>query len=565
MKYIVTQLLLFSLLIFNGLIAPESVCAQKTVDELIGWGSVLPSFPGGTKALDSYFANNFSIPDSVNIKSFSGTIYMKIIVRANGKVDKPEVAAGLHQYVDSVILKLVQNMPDWKPGYDNNDATDAIFVFPIHLSYIRPTKITTANGTINQKDDIVFTNKSLPALDPVIYSESELDKAPTFPLGKEELENYFKKNMIYPFDAINAKKEGTLFLKFVVFENGSVGQISALNKIFPSIDEEGLRLIKGMPKWYGGTKGGKPVKCSVTVPVVFRLKDLSAEAIKIARASAISADKSADEKNNSNPVTLLNPVLRFKKTLAYNFFSEKYETQLIVDESAPNDNTIQDNKIYTNLAELDQKPYITGGDKALDHFIKSSVIYPLDALMQGIETVVFVKFRIEKNGKVSNPSLVDSCPPVLLPAVNDVLKNMPSWNPGSINGNPVTTEVIYPVVFSISNLSESETKIAKMLNKKNIEITSWSKPRLQGKILDFQRYQNERLRSSDIQPSKVVFKLTISKHGDLKKILILNAKNDEIQRKAMIALSTGDLYLPGIVNGNPTEMDLLLTINIFQK
>ena len=67
---------------------------------------------------------------------------------------------------------------------------------------IRPTKITTANGTINQKDDIVFTNKSLPALDPVIYSESELDKAPTFPLGKEELENYFKKNMIYPFDAI---------------------------------------------------------------------------------------------------------------------------------------------------------------------------------------------------------------------------------------------------------------------------------------------------------------------------------------------------------------------------
>ena len=97
---------------------------------------------------------------------------------------------------------------------------------------------------------------------------------PEFPGGQQAFVNYLNTNIIYPEDAKEMGIEGKVFVSFVIFEDGSVQQISILLGIKgnKSCENEALRLIKRMPKWTPGkNEQGKEVKVRVKTPVVFRL------------------------------------------------------------------------------------------------------------------------------------------------------------------------------------------------------------------------------------------------------------------------------------------------------
>lgn len=97
---------------------------------------------------------------------------------------------------------------------------------------------------------------------------------PEFPGGQQELINYLQKNLDYPEDAKELGIEGKVFVSFVVFEDGSVQQVTILRGIqgIRSCENEVLRLIKQMPKWNPGqNENGQKIKARMKIPVVFRL------------------------------------------------------------------------------------------------------------------------------------------------------------------------------------------------------------------------------------------------------------------------------------------------------
>ena len=101
------------------------------------------------------------------------------------------------------------------------------------------------------------------------------DVMPTF-RGKSDLSafsEWVNKNLKYPKDAKAAHIDGTVKVKFVIGTNGGVQEVEVLEGVHPALDAEAARVVRSSPKWKPGIKGGKPVRVSFTIPVIFVLPE----------------------------------------------------------------------------------------------------------------------------------------------------------------------------------------------------------------------------------------------------------------------------------------------------
>uniref|UniRef100_UPI0032180B27 energy transducer TonB n=1 Tax=uncultured Draconibacterium sp. TaxID=1573823 RepID=UPI0032180B27 len=122
--------------------------------------------------------------------------------------------------------------------------------------------------------DIDFTNQIFQPLeedkpDEVFVSAEVM---PEFPGGKRALINYLSRNVKYPVIAQENGIEGKVYVSFVVDENGNIYNVSLLRGVDPSLNNEALRVVKGMPDWKPGRQAGKAVKVRYSVPIYFNLR-----------------------------------------------------------------------------------------------------------------------------------------------------------------------------------------------------------------------------------------------------------------------------------------------------
>ena len=120
-------------------------------------------------------------------------------------------------------------------------------------------------------NNLIFQNSNSP-----IDKEEEIviiaEEMPEFPGGERALVNYLAVNVKYPLIAQENGIEGKVYVSFVIDENGNVYDVNILRGVDASLDNEALRVVKGMPKWSPGKQGGKPVKVRYNVPIYFELR-----------------------------------------------------------------------------------------------------------------------------------------------------------------------------------------------------------------------------------------------------------------------------------------------------
>lgn len=104
-------------------------------------------------------------------------------------------------------------------------------------------------------------------------------------------------------------------------------------------------------------------------------------------------------------------------------------------------NAQTDDKVYT-VAE--QMPFFKGNiiNYLSTHIHKSAV-----ASANKKNKCVIVKFIVEKDGSISNVMVIHHVEPVLDNEALRVIRNMPKWNPGKINGKNVRVWFTLPVLF----------------------------------------------------------------------------------------------------------------------
>lgn len=108
-----------------------------------------------------------------------------------------------------------------------------------------------------------------------------------------------------------------------------------------------------------------------------------------------------------------------------------------------NDNTIK------NIDSVDEKPSFPGDESAMKSYLNSNVKYPAVAQENGVQGRVIVQFIIEKDGSISDVKISRSVFSSLDREALRVVKAMPKWNPGKVNGIPVRVKNEVPVVFGL--------------------------------------------------------------------------------------------------------------------
>jgi TonB family protein len=116
-------------------------------------------------------------------------------------------------------------------------------------------------------------------------------------------------------------------------------------------------------------------------------------------------------------------------------YSTNYEIEKIFNE----------NTIYTVVQEL---PGFLGGDEARLKFISNNIVYPKEALIKNIKGTVYVTFIVEKNGELSEVKILKGIGSGCDEECIRIVKLMPKWDPGKLNGKPVRVQLIMPIKFT---------------------------------------------------------------------------------------------------------------------
>jgi len=99
-----------------------------------------------------------------------------------------------------------------------------------------------------------------------------METSPEYKGGENALMKFLEKNLIYPNDAKEKGIEGTVYVEFIVNEDGTIEDVMVIRSVSNSLDAEAIRLIKlTSGKWKSGEQNGKLIKTSMIFPVKFRL------------------------------------------------------------------------------------------------------------------------------------------------------------------------------------------------------------------------------------------------------------------------------------------------------
>lgn len=103
-------------------------------------------------------------------------------------------------------------------------------------------------------------------------------------------------------------------------------------------------------------------------------------------------------------------------------------------------------RIYSVVEEMPEYP---GGMKAFVNYLKRKLVYPPQAKKENLEGVVAVQFVVEKDGRITSPTIVRSLRADMDSAALTAIRNMPNWIPAREHGMRVRCKYSVPVQFKI--------------------------------------------------------------------------------------------------------------------
>lgn len=121
------------------------------------------------------------------------------------------------------------------------------------------------------------------------------------------------------------------------------------------------------------------------------------------------------------------------------------KTNLFVLQIFPDDAPIYD---YTDSLP-NEKPEFPGGEESFFKFLHNNLCYPTILVDLEIEGKVIVEFIIETDGSINNIQIIESTHPEFSKEVIRVMKLMPRWKPGKVNGKTVRVKYDVTVAFSL--------------------------------------------------------------------------------------------------------------------
>ena len=109
----------------------------------------MPEFPGGgMSALMGYLKDNMRYPASAKEKGTQGRVTVQFVVDKDGSIKEPKLLRSVDKDMDAEALRLISNMPKWKPGRQKGQPVAVKYTVPVMFSLDddKLEKTSSANG-----------------------------------------------------------------------------------------------------------------------------------------------------------------------------------------------------------------------------------------------------------------------------------------------------------------------------------------------------------------------------------------------------------------------------------
>jgi len=120
---------------------------------------------------------------------------------------------------------------------------------------------------------------------------------------------------------------------------------------------------------------------------------------------------------------------------------------------------INGKELKPETKESEKMPEFPGGKNALLEFIIHNLRYPSLAKAARVQGRVAVRFVVDESGKVKDAVVLKSLDPALDAEALRVINLLPKWEPGYIDGQPVSVYFTAPIVYKLQENINNDVKI----------------------------------------------------------------------------------------------------------
>ena len=144
----------------------------------------MPEFPGGDQALRRYISENLKYPVDAAENGITGKVYVTFIVGKDGSISNASIARGVHPSLDREAIRVVNSLPNWKPGKQRGK--------PVNVSYTVPVNFDPENLILKKEFEKKtksgnFKNTTVSDVNKYLFSSTQL--------GWINCDRFYRKNV----------------------------------------------------------------------------------------------------------------------------------------------------------------------------------------------------------------------------------------------------------------------------------------------------------------------------------------------------------------------------------
>jgi TonB family protein len=118
----------------NGTNIAGNFPTLKAPEKAFDFVEIMPEFPGGMQAMYNYITNNLQYPKLAKESNRTGRVMLSFVVNADGSISDINILEGIGLGCDDEAMRVISEMPIWKPGIQNGTQVPVRLILPINFT-----------------------------------------------------------------------------------------------------------------------------------------------------------------------------------------------------------------------------------------------------------------------------------------------------------------------------------------------------------------------------------------------------------------------------------------------
>lgn len=98
-----------------------------------------PEFPGGDDSLYAFIGRNIKYPEAAKKNKIEGRVFVTFVIEKDGQVSNAKILRDIGGGCGEEAIRVVKNMPKWKPGTQRGNPVRVQFNLPIMFQLEKST------------------------------------------------------------------------------------------------------------------------------------------------------------------------------------------------------------------------------------------------------------------------------------------------------------------------------------------------------------------------------------------------------------------------------------------